>query len=464
MTSGIQLPRFQVLIDESYGTSEESSRVVTPRNEQQQTQTSVRGSFVGSVLNLSAAALGVGIVAIPYAFFQIGAIGGIACVVVFATLATVTLLWLLECSKLSKKMTFEGNVTFFLGEWGFRFFSINLVILLFGGCVAMYMVAVSTIRGIWNTPLIDVVGTLVIMGLSLVVMDDPVNRLKFTSLSTVACVAYICGLVLYQWWIISQSREDEKSACITGESSLGDLVSSSSIVLNSFIMNFIFFEIVSSVPRGSLHTVKQIVYVALGVIIVPIYILIGVAGLYGLENCGQVPSNIFGPTAVWTISPFVVDSGRVALAMLNFAKFPLLLLPLCHTLFPHNEEHARVHISLLIGCVVLVSYLFSDITQVLNLMGTTCGISIGFIIPAAMYYRLQDIENEQADLAERIMTYHQSLPETDPVTPSASRRAKKRSWKKSACFAIICASTLYAATGIYFELSVSSVETYLRVQ
>jgi amino acid permease len=449
----IELPRFQVLIDESYGTSEESSRVVTPRdNNVNRTNTS---SVFGSVVTLCAAAVGVGVVALPFAFSLIGLWGGVICIFFFAILTTVNLVWLLECSQLSKKLTFEGNVKFFLGDLGDRFLSINLVFLLFGGSVAMFVVSVSTMRAIWDSYLVDVAIISSSIVVCLLVMGDPVKRLGFTSFFAVACIMHICVLMGLQWY----QRVDNASArdkCLEQLDSglVTDLITASSIILNSFIMNFIFFEIVASIPRGPTLPVrvKRIVYLAIGFVIVPLYIFIGFSGLYGLGNCGQVSSNIFA-SDMWSINPFLVNSGRISLSLLNIFKFPLLMLPLCHTVFPKADGNRHTQICIMFPIVAGVSYLFRDISQVLNWIGTTCGISLGFIIPAAMYYRLQDIEGEQADLAQRIMTYHQSLPETEPVTPSASSRAKSRNLKKTICSGLIIASFVYAISGIVVDVN-----------
>ena len=448
----IELPRFQVLRDESYGTSEESSRVVTPRASFEPSSTTTTGSIFSGVLNLSAAAVGVGIVALPYAFSLIGIWGGIVTVCTIGLITGTSLLWLLECSQLSKKLTFEGNVKFFLGSIGYKFFSANLVLLLFGGCTAMYMVSVSTVRGIWDNVLVDVLVFALTLGLCLLVMEDPEKRLGFASFLSIACVVYICGLLGLQ----AMNHEVHGDTCSDTEESLTvtNFVSSTSIVMNSFIMNFIFFEVISSIPRGPQLGVKvgRIVSIAIGLVIGPLYICISVAGIYGLSECGNnVPSNIFVSDR-WSIHPVLLDSGRLSLTLVNVFKFPLLMLPLCHTLFPAANENRRIQILALLPLVVATSYLFGDISQVLKWIGTTCGIALGFIIPALMYHHLQDIEAEQADLAERIMTYHQSLPDTEPVTPSARRRAKKRTWKKWVCLILIAVSLSYALLGIMVDL------------
>ena len=449
----VELPRFQVLIDESYGTSEESSRVVTPR-ESHHNRTNISSVF-GSVLTLCAAAVGVGVVALPYAFSLIGMWSGVVCVLGIAILTTVHLVWMLECSQVSKKVTFEGNVKFFLGDIGECFLSVNLGLLLLGGCVAMFVVSVSTLRAINDTFVVDIGIIGLSVAMCLFVMEDPARRLGFTSFFAVSCILHICLLMGLQWnQRAKDSFGEEECPEVPSSGLLTDWVTSSSIILNSFIMNFIFFEVVATIPRGPTLSIKikQIIFVAIGFVIVPIYIFIGLAGIYGLGTCGKVSSNIF-LSEMWSIDPVLVNSGRISLSLLNIFKFPLLMLPLCHTVFPGSDENRRTQICILFPIVAGLSYLFRDIAQVLNWMGTTCGISLGFIIPAAMFYRLQDIEGEQADLAQRIMMYHQSLPETEPVTPSARNRAKSRTLKKGFCLVLLTSSIVYAITGIIVDLN-----------
>jgi len=242
-------------------------------------------------------------------------------------------------------------------------------------------------------------------------------------------------------------------------------------------MNFIVYHIARG--SGGSDKMKQIFTYSVWLVIVPVYLYIGIGGYIGLGP--NVPSNIL--LADWTISPWLVDSGRVALALVNLFKLPLLIIPLRHNIFPPQTvsdqngggsfwNRSAIESCVLLAAVFVQSYFVSDLATVFSWTGTTCSIGLGFMIPAAMYFKLQLIEEEQADLARRIMTYHQSLPDTDPVTPSASRRAKDRKWKKisSACVFII--SGLYAILGVVSNLGLLSrdgrvgrmyLTTYIRI-
>jgi hypothetical protein len=111
---------------------------------------------------------------------------------------------------------------------------------------------------------------------------------------------------------------------------------------------------------------------------------------------------------------------------------------------------------IIVGIVFVASYMMTDLSTVFRWTGSTCGIALGFMIPSAMFYKLQLIEEEQAELARRIMTYHQSLPDTNPMTPSASRSAKDRTWKKISSACIFVLSSGYALFGLLTNLGVVS--------
>jgi hypothetical protein len=385
---------------------------------------------------------------------------------------------------MSHKPSFSGNVKFFLGSFGHAVFIVNLVLLLFGGSAAMVLMALETLRSVFGIGelWVDILVVVIALGIVAIVGDDPGgNRLRFTSVFALVCVGYF-GLLL----VIQSCRGPDTEVSVTSMD-LSSFTTAASIFVNLFIMNFIIYHIASnSGQRGLQLTDKMntIIAYSIWIVIVPVYLFVGISGYLSFsDNGGSIPSNIL--IGRWSIHPLLLDSGRVALSLVNLFKLPLLLIPLRHNIFPQHTtirdsddnipnlsmftNRVSLESAVVVMVLFMVTYFTTDLSTIFRWTGSTCGICLGFIIPASMYYKLQLIEEEQADLARRIMTYHQSLPDTDPVTPSAARSAKRRLWKKISSACVIVVSSLYSIGSLIVNLGLVedsdgySFSTYMNI-
>merc|ERR1719494_1578486 len=118
---------------------------VTIRSPRQKTEAEKRGSVWSSVINLTATAMGCGMLSMPHAFAQTGVIGGLILLVISATLGDIALVWLVRISRSTEKYSFEGNADYYFGNRGRKCLNATLVFMLFGACVAVFTVFLALI-------------------------------------------------------------------------------------------------------------------------------------------------------------------------------------------------------------------------------------------------------------------------------------------------------------------------------
>ena len=415
------------------------------------------GSIFQSTINLCAVAVGSGVVALPYAVALIGVWPAVFTITTIAALTAMTLRWMVDCSLLSANSTFESTAKFFLGQSGYIALIVNLVLLLLGGGAAMLMVAIDNLRSV--RMLSDIApgwieaGVMVTaVGITLAVGDHP-GRLGVTSSIALGCTLYFTVLLAIE-------GHTAPSYHLRTSPSIGSTTTAVSIILNSFLMNFFIYSVSTTFPKNSsfFPSVNAVIGTSLFGLITPLYCTIGVVGFLTFGT--EVPPNVL--TATWFIAPRLVESARIALALVNVCKLPLLVIPLRRAVFKTSASKWQAPVES-VGVVVamcVAATAFSNVASLFGLIGTTCGVATAFVIPALMYFRLQCIEGEQADLARRIMTFHQSMPDSEPTSPVAAMNAtRRRLGKKVASAALASASVAFALLGSAVQLGIPSAES-----
>jgi amino acid permease len=120
-----------------------------------------------------------------------------------------------------------------------------------------------------------------------------------------------------------------------------------------------------------------------------VYILFGWAGYMQLGSITEQCSNVL----LCFDSP-IIRAGTVAVAMANFLKYPLLVIPFRETfnaLFTSDVVPYRIVIPemILFSIMVhLIAYYLGDVGRACNLMGATSGTAIMLILPGLFYVKL----------------------------------------------------------------------------
>ena len=407
------------------------------------------------IVQLGAVAVGSGIVALPYAVSLVGYWRAVLALILIAGLTQISTQWLATCALLSNKTTYEGNAKYFLGYPGHWLLIVNLILLLIGGSAAMVMVSVESIMACplvvgsdAPDPWVVMLVVFLVVSVLTVLTGDKTERLNFVSVISLACSAYFVVILCIQ-----ASVRSPKPVIFD---QVSDSIESVSIMINSFIMSFYVFTLIGRLGREGIPAIGQISFISIFFIITPIYFVVGLVGFYAFD---AVPANIL--TANWTINASLVETGRLAIALVNIVKLPLLVIPLRETVtklfpltFPSIDQ--SVFLEIIIFCVASV---FDSVATLLALVGTTCGVCISFTVPALMFFQKQFIEDEQADLARRVTTFYHAQPDSEPVSPSGARNARNRKGKRFASGFMVVASVAFMAVGLTASLSDSKKST-----
>ena len=312
-----------------------------------------------NVVKLSASAIGASVVALPYAASLMGIPLFALCTIVLSVLSTISLHWLIDCRS-GYGTSYGENVEYFFGRQGKIFFACNMGFLLIGGIVALMMISISNLQIIFGEVYLVEICVYLIVAIVAVYVGTNEFRLGQVSLISLGCVGIFFGLLCTEFFTQYNSDID-----IDTQWSVYTCVVSLSVQITMYIASFYVY----SLKGPNLKKTITCTFVFVG----GLYLFIGTVGVLCFTTI-NVPSNIM--LARWTINPSFVVLVQIGLAFANIAKLPLLLIPL--------QQLCPIHsLGLLVVCIV-VSRLFDDLGQVLQICGVGSGICTAFFIPACM--------------------------------------------------------------------------------
>ena len=138
--------------------------------------------------------------------------------------------------------------------------------------------------------------------------------------------------------------------------------------------------------------VHTLIHTTMLAVVTPVYVLFGIAGYMQLGTDTKHCANVL----MCFTSP-LIRGGTVAVALTNFLKYPLLVLPLRDT-FNALFTSDRVPFPKLVAEMVVFSvfaytavYCVQDIGTACNLLGCTAGTSIMLILPGLFYARAHEL-------------------------------------------------------------------------
>jgi len=176
---------------------------VTVHSPRHKTEAEKRGSVWSSVINLTATAMGAGMLSMPHAFAQTGVIGGLVLLLISAGLGDIGLVWLVTISRATEKTSFEGNADYYFGSRGRKSLNTTLIVMLFGACVAIFTIVLSliphVIRELLNcgsnecqTIFLDqpFIGIVAVSAISYFLMQDTLHELRLISFVALGGLGY----------------------------------------------------------------------------------------------------------------------------------------------------------------------------------------------------------------------------------------------------------------------------------
>ena len=389
-----------------------------------------KGTVFGSVVNLCATAMGAGVLSLPHAFAQMGALLGIMTVYIIAFFSDMSLVFLSRCSQCSDRHSFEGVATHYLGARGAKILNAALVVLLFGGSTLMMIVIMDllprvvqgAVGGVCTNPDPDAAanwsppvdgdcwfGSRLFVGMVAVAAVFPLNlvkdlrALKYTSACAVFCLGYFVSCLVAK--MAKQGHlyrpPDSDATDVVLVNSKYTILIALPIVLSAYLCQFNIFKIEAELRSSDKHKINRVIHIAMLGIAATVYAFGGLLGyfLFGANVRNDLLKEFKNDDVVMQVA-------RGAIGLTNMLKIPLLMMPFreainaaiiiplcrdfCSDSFLRKKPVVAAETLAIMAVLFLAAYFLESISKDLALLGCTAGTTICFILPSIIYLRCLD--------------------------------------------------------------------------
>ncbi|CAJ1384384.1 unnamed protein product [Effrenium voratum] len=367
------------------------------------------GSMRSSVVNISAAALGAGALALPRAMYYSGILWGPLLMLLLAALSVLSIRVIVQLVELSGKNSYEEIAKAAFGPCFALLLEVNIVLFCFGTAVA-YMITVGQISqqvldaafGHLADPALSSLmdpNTVLILTTLLVLLPlsllDRINDLRFASFAGVSCILYLIFVVGY---VFASQRI---SPTLTGFDALQPKggITGCFKMLSTSIFAFCCQPNVPSIYtelEAKSYKRMQKVSVRAMLLCCFVYLLMGVTGFlaFGEQTLGNVLGNL---QPLLCSRDWVVCSGMAAMAFAVTMAYPLNIFPIrfsLETALFYHSPHLDVpgmRTGIAVAAVtssLCVAIALPQINLIFELIGATTGSFVCFIGPGLLFHRL----------------------------------------------------------------------------
>lgn len=374
------------------------------------------GTTFSSVVNLCATAMGAGVLSLPQAMARCGVFLGTTLVLSFALLADISLLLLIDCSRLSGRRSLQGVGTHFFGNKGKYTVKVSLILFLFGGIILMMLVISDLITSalvdltsqpigaVWYTNK-DVLTAISVAVIFPTTLCKDISALKYTSGLALAFLAYVIVILAVRFFGDGNDGHIAETVVVVADDPLLIAVALP-LFITAFACQFNIFKIEFELKPTS--SITNVVHIAVLLVIAPIYLC---GGLFGYLRFGSDVNADLLKDARFQ-GDELITVARLAIGLTNMFKIPLLVLPLRSTvneLFQSNKEASQAQSldggddadskgrgsmwkpagqsALLLGTCYGACVGLGSIAKELDLLGSTAGALICLILPGALFVK-----------------------------------------------------------------------------
>ena len=363
-------------------------------------------------MNVTAAALGAGALALPRAMYYSGLIFGPIFMLVLAVLACMSIKVIVTLVEVTHKNSYEEIAKVAYGPWFALLVEVNIILFCFGTAVA-YMITVGQIShqvvdallgpvgAVWWSWLVSpnvmlcLVTLFVLLPLSVL---DSINDLRFASLAGVGCVLYLIGVVVYIFLTGHTNPSlvtDDGFSGMQPKNGLLGCFKMLSLAIFAFCCQPNVPSIYTELERKSFRRMETVSRLAMAFCLV-IYMVMGVAGFlaFGEGTQGNVLANL---QPYLCERDLVVVSGFGCMAFAVTMAFPLNIFPIRFAiqtaLFYRQPKWDKpgVRFAIAAGAVfssLAVAIALPSINVIFEVIGATTGSFVCFIGPGLLFCRL----------------------------------------------------------------------------
>ncbi|CAK9053232.1 unnamed protein product [Durusdinium trenchii] len=408
-----------------------------------------QGTFLSSVINLSAATMGCSILALPQVFAHCGMSWSMAFLLIFSLWVELSLRWLVACGRYSGYRGFKENAQYFLGASSAKLVHLCQVLLLCGGIVMIFVTACSLLGCSARELLASLcteegqpqkTRTLARLcqahpapcmpperALSLIVLvvfplacQKSLHSLTSISMISFVCLAYFFGVLLVR--LAHRAMSAPLEFIDMGQEDMPLFWQGPPVLLMSFLCHTTMLQLDAELCTEAKAKVSSVIRLVVLGLALPVYATVGAGGFW-LKG-PKVSANVLQD---FTQDPWMA-AARLTLGVMNVAKLATAVITLRESLVSLAPSrlwrkrlrswHGRAALSLatlVLGAVA--AFAIPSLTTVLSLLGSTVGVLFSLCLPAALYAmllrRVSSFKCKRDDLEE-------------PLLPSTPGRAE--SW------------------------------------
>eukprot|EP00128_Syssomonas_multiformis_P011042 Colp12_sorted_trinity150504_noHs@5877 len=359
---------------------------------------SPQGSVFGSIANLTATVLGTGILTLPVALAKSGAVLGTALLLCFAVLSDASVLLLVKCAEASGKFDYERLAKHYYGKKGLICVRASLLFLLFGSCVVLIIVLGDLMTPLcqdlfedhktewWlSREFVTFVFVFLIFPLTL---SRDLSALEYTSAAAVASIVFVVIALAVR---LGQKATVSSDVVMLNPSF--NLVLCLPIQGLAYACQFNVLPLYSELRVEDKPKIGRIIHTTLLGITTTLYVAFGLMGYFYFGP--KVSSNLL----VEFPSDKMMMIARLAVALVNMLKLPLIALPfrqvLNESLMPGKHVGKKMvvfEMVIFVGLSYLLAILLQDIAKGFQILGSTAGMLICFILPGLFYIKSSKID------------------------------------------------------------------------
>lgn len=356
-----------------------------------------------SILSLSGALLGAGVLGFPFCFKSCGLVLATLLLIVTLIASELSMNLLLIASHLSSKQSYEELAFHAFGAFGERLVS-GCIIVMNGGALVACLNILSDVASL-------VAGTVVPPGaeptrtatLAIMTLFSTGTVTTFGNNHTLLNNANQLGVVYLLFFCMIVSLMAVKPYPTDGHLKLWDaegLLVSFPVVVYGFTAHQVVFTILDSLRSPTLKNMTHVVQKSM-FLSSTIYLLVGVCGYvtFGSKTAGDILRNFGGSS--WTKSPLrrvCEEVLKVGYGISVLATMPLVMSPLQTAVkslisiesktkdeLTRPQEHA-VAGTILVGAAAAALKL-PNLEHVFGLAGSTASVLVAFMLPAAIFLK-----------------------------------------------------------------------------
>ena len=363
------------------------------------------GKVFALCISLIATTVGAGVLSVPISYAYVGSVPmGTAMLVFFGVLSAASLRFIDVAANLMNASSYLNLGERCFGRAGASAVLWSLLGLLGGAFVQLSIIVIDLTEMLLaetvyaatdDTPNRFVVTAVVLICAYPLCLPQQLLQLSFTSSLSVGCILFTC------FCIISLSLDGEEAARLAAirpadASSSADGAEATPsmwalampIFSLAFCSQFQIIEVSQSLPPQSRKAyLPLITYTAMG-IACAIYALVGIVCYSMLQESALNYPNVL--TAFGDVP--LVACGSLAIAIVNFLKLPLVLLPLRALLLEHCDitppptGYAHALITLfMIAVLGVLATLAGNLAFAFQVAGSTAGVAVCFILPGMLF-------------------------------------------------------------------------------